>query len=51
MEREQNSVDIKYESTLERVPESFHKMIKSVSPIFIALWAVDDLNPIQSERK
>ena len=36
MEREQNSVDFKEESTLEEVPESLDETLRSVSAIFVA---------------
>jgi len=41
MEREQNSVDFKKESTL---PESIDETLRSVSAIFVAFWAFDPRN-------
>ncbi len=38
MEREQNSVDFKEESTLEQAPESLGETLRSVLPIFVAFW-------------
>jgi hypothetical protein len=47
MEREQNSVDFKEESTLEQAPES----LRSVLPIFVAFWGFRsaELNSIGKE--
>ena len=51
MEREQNSVDFKEESTLEEVPESLDETLRSVSAIFVAFWAFDRRNSVRSEKK
>ena len=51
MEREQNSVDFKEESTLEQAPESFDETLRSVLPIFVAFWGFRsaELNSIGEE--
>ena len=40
MEREQNSVDFKEESTLEQAPESLDETLRSVLPIFVAFFGL-----------
>ena len=51
MEREQNSVDFKEESTLEQAPESLDETLRSVLPIFVAFWGFRsaELNSIGEE--
>ncbi len=51
MEREQNSVDFKEESTLEQAPESLDETLRSVLPISVAFWGFRsaELNSIGKE--
>ncbi len=51
MEREQNSVDFKEESTLEQAPESLDETLRSVLPIFVAFGGSDPRNSIRLEKK